>query len=215
MKSIKNMLLLAGICLGALILTSAWNVFAESGADEASTPDYEKDVVRGYGLEWSPVGTWVITAPTPMGDVTLLYSVNAQDSTGTRYSGTLKQVNANPTFFGVFPDAEAGGDIWASQTVRTGPDSFESTFLYYITKKGEGPLDETVGIGIANATWRLTGPNTNEGESTIAMYLAAQDADGDGFPDEGQEPVVCMPFTYTSKRLAMMPGHEPTPLPTQ
>ena len=122
-------------------------------------------------------------------------------------------VNLNPTLFGTFPEWKLGGDVWGAQTVRTGPDSFESTFLYYNIKQGESPVAETVGITICNATWRLTGPNTNEGEATIAVYMAAQDADGDGFPDEGQEPAVCMGFTYTSKRLMMMPGCVPPPMP--
>jgi hypothetical protein len=71
---------------------------------------------------------------------------------------------------------------------------------------------EIVTIEILNATWRLTGPNTNEGECTLAEYLAEQDINGDGFPDEGQEPAVCMGFTYTSRRLTMIPGCVPTPI---
>ena len=44
-------------------------------------------------------------------------------------------------------------------------------------------------------------------------YLASQDADGDGFPDPGEEPVNCMPFTFSSRRLRVMPGCVPTPMP--
>lgn len=215
MKTRKNKQIVAVVSLGVFVLVSAWAVFADGGTNTAASNDYEKSIVRGSGLEWSPVGTWVVSAPTPIGNITLLHSVHAQDSSGKYYGGMLKQVNTNPTFFGMFPDWEAGGDIWAVQTVRTGADSFESTFVYYITKNGEGPIAQTVGIGICNATWRLTGPNTNEGESTIAVYLASQDVDGDGLPDEDQKPVVCMPFTYTCRRLTMIPGSEPTPMPEQ
>ena len=163
----------------------------------------------------SPVGTWIVTAPTPMGDITMLHMIHAQDASGKRYGGMLKDTNPDPTLFGTFPQANVGADLWASQTVRTGPDSFESTLLYYSSKKAEGPVPETVFIAIVNATWRLTGPNTNEGEATLAAYLAEQDVDGDGFPDEGQEPAVCMGFTYTSRRLTMMPGCVPPPIPEQ
>ena len=83
------------------------------------------------------------------------------------------------------------------------------------TRMGDGPLRETAIIAICNSTWRLTGPNTNEGEATVATYLAEQDADGDGLPDEGQEPVLCLPFTVTSRRLMMMPGCVPTPMPEE
>jgi len=165
--------------------------------------------------ELSPVGTWIVTVPTPMGNIVMTHSIHAQDSIGKNYGGIVKQYNTNPTLFGTFPDWEAGGDIWAAQTVRTGPDSFETTLFYHVTKKGESPVAESTGIGICNATWRITGPDTNEGESTLAVYLAEQDADGDGFPDEGEEPAVCMGFTYTSKRLTMMPGCVPPPIPDQ
>lgn len=207
MKTRKNMLIVAVIGLTLLLLTGVLNVVAGNG------DDYEKSIQWSSGLEWSAAGTWIITVPTPMGNITMLHIIYAQDLTGTRYGGILKQVNENPTFFGTFPEAESGGDIWATQTVRTGPDSFETTLLYYTIKKGEGPVAETVTIGICNATWRLTGPDTNEGECMLAIYLAEQDADGDGFPDEGQEPAVCAPFTYTSKRLKVMPGCVPPPLP--
>jgi sugar lactone lactonase YvrE len=169
------------------------------------------DLQRRLGLEWSPIGTWIVTVPTTMGNIVMTHSIHAQDSTGRHYGGTVKQYNTNPTLFGTFPEWEAGGDIWAAQTVRTGPDSFETTLMYHTIKKGEGPVAETAGVGICNATWRLTGPNTNEGESTLAVYLAEQDADGDGFPDEGEEPAVCMEFTYTSRRLTMMSDCIPTP----
>ena len=207
MRTRKNRLIVGLIGFGVVILMTAWSL----GGDIAGPgDDYERSIVRGSGLEWSPVGTWVVTVPTPMGNETMLHMTHAQDLTGTRYGGMMWEVNENPTTFGLFPDGE-GGSPWASQTVRTGPDSFESTFLFYGIKKGEGPIAETVTIGICNATWRLTGPNTNEGEATVAFYLAEQDIDGDGFPDEGQEPAACMPFTYTSRRLTMMPGCVPPP----
>jgi len=215
MKTKKNMILMAVTVLVSLILITGWTVFAGNGVTSEPSNEYEKSILRGSGLEWLPVGTWVVTVPTPMGNIVMTHSIHAQDSSGKYYGGIIKQYNTNPTLFGTFPEWEAGGDIWAAQTVRTGPDSFESTLFYHTVKKGEGPVAETVGIGICNATWRLTGPNTNEGESTLAVYLAEQDADGDGLPDEGQEPTVCMGFTYTSKRLTMMPGCVPPPIPEQ
>ena len=214
MRTIKNMQIVAAIGLGALILTMAWTVCADNVRIGAAGDDYEKSILRGSGLEWSPVGTWVVTVPTPMGNETMLHMVHAQDLTGTRYGGMMWEVTENPTTFGTFPDVESGS-CWPSQTVRTGLDSFESTFVTYGIKKGEGPVAQLVNIGICNASWRLTGPNTNEGECTVAFYLAEQDINGDGFPDEGQEPVVCMPFAYTSRRLTMMPGCVPTPMPEQ
>jgi len=212
MKTKKNISLLIVICFSVLILATTWTVFAGNGTANNPSNEYEKSILRGSSLDWSPVGTWVVTVPTPMGDETFLHMIHAQDLTGTRYGGILWLVNSNPTNFGMFPEVEDGSP-WATQTVRTGPDSFESTMLTYGIKKSEGPVAETVTISIVNAKWTLTGPNTNEGESTLAVYMAAQDANGDGFPDEGEEPAACMAFTYTSRRLTMMPGCVPTPLP--
>jgi len=165
-------------------------------------------------LAWSPVGTWLVSSPTPAGKILLLHSVHAQDLTGTNFGGTIRQINSNPTYFGMIPNAEMGADDhWASQTVRKGLNSYESTLLYYSTRRGAGPLAEIVAINVVNASWTITGPDTNEGAATISTYLAAQDADGDGLPDEGQKPTICTPFTYTSKRLKALPGCVPTPMP--
>jgi len=74
-------------------------------------------------------------------------------------------------------------------------------------------LEETVAIGVVDCHWTITGPDTNEGQATISIYLAAQDADADGLPDEGEEPTICMPFVVTSRRMGHMPGCVPPPMP--
>jgi len=114
----------------------------------------------------------------------------------------------------MFPDVDKSNG-WVSQTVRTGPDTFATTMLEYGTKSREHVPDELATIGISTSTWRLTGPDTKEGQATYAVYLASQDADGDGFPDEGEEPVSCTPFAFTGRRLQVMPGCELTPLPEE
>jgi len=160
----------------------------------------------------SPVGVWVLSVPTPMGNILMLHNNHAQDSTGTRFGGTVIHVNDNPTNFGMFPDVD-GGHGWVSQTVRTGPDTFASTMLEYGTRHRENAPDELMTIGISTSTWRMTGPDTKEGQATYAVYLAGQDADGDGFPDEGEEPISCTPFAFTGRRLHVMSECVLTPMP--
>ena len=70
-----------------------------------------------------------------------------------------------------------------------------------------------VAFDVVNATWKITGPDTKEGQATMAVYLASQDANGDGFPDAGQKPLSCIPFTFTGKRVGVMPSCELTPMP--
>ncbi|MBN2133304.1 MAG: ester cyclase [Sedimentisphaerales bacterium] len=163
--------------------------------------------------EYSPVGTWLVSSPTPAGNILLLHSIHPEDDSGMSFGGFCKQVNNNPTFFGMIPEGEGGVDIWASKTRRTGPNTYQTTLLYYVTKQGQGPLEETVAIGVVDCHWTITGPDTNEGQATISIYLAAQDADADGLPDEGQEPTICAPFVVTSRRMGHMPGCVPEPMP--
>jgi hypothetical protein len=159
--------------------------------------------------EWRPHGTWIVTVPSPMGDLTFLHVIAPADSSG-RHSGVLWQVNANPTFFGTFPDFTGGSQFWATETVRTAPNTYETGMLVYNTLPVEGLLEQIGSIGVANVTWTITGPDTNEGEAILSTYLADQDADGDGLPDEGQEPTICTPFPFTSKRFKTMPACVPT-----
>lgn len=206
----RNTVIVIAIVLALLLSTTVWNVFAASTATPGNT--YESTIIRGEGLEWSAAGPWICTTPTPTGPIVMYHIMYPLDTAGKRFSGLLWQVNDDPTSFGAFPEADQGL-VWMTLTVRTGPDSFETTMLHHSTKKGVGPLRETVSISVGNVTWKLTGPDSNEGEATVATYLPAQDADGDGLPDEGQEPALCISFTVTSKRLTMMPGCVPTPIP--
>jgi len=164
--------------------------------------------------ELSPVGVWVLSVPTPMGNMLMLHNNHAQDSTGTRFGGTVIHVNDNPTDFGMFPEVERSHG-WVSQTVRTSPDTFTTTMLVYGTKSREYAPHELMTIGISTSTWEMTGPDTKEGQATYAVYLASQDADGDGFPEEGEEPIYCTPFAFTGRRLDVIPGCTPTPMPEE
>ncbi len=207
----RNIVILSITVLVLLLSTTVWTVF---GGGAAPGNAYESSIIQGEGLEWSAAGPWLCTVPTPVGPIFMYHVMYPLDSAGKRYSGMMWQVNDDPTSFGAFPEADQAL-CWMTLTVRTGPDSFETSMVRHSTKKGAGPLRETVSISIGNSTWRLTGPNSNEGEATVANYLPTQDADGDGFPDEGQEPISCVPFTVTSQRLTLMPGCVPTPMPEQ
>jgi hypothetical protein len=163
--------------------------------------------------EYTPDGTWVVTLPTPADrNAMFLHTVSPQGKMGGSFAGVMIQVNKNPTLFGMFPEAE-DSTAWLTKTVWAGRKSVETINLSYGTKKGESPLTETVTICIARSEYTFTGPNTNEGTAVLSVYLAEQDVDGDGFPDPGEEPVTCVPYTFTSRRLNMMPACIPTPIP--
>lgn len=44
----------------------------------------------------------------------------------------------------------------------------------------------------------------------MAYFDAEQDEDGDGFPDAGEKPVVCLSFEAKFKRVELQPQCKPT-----
>lgn len=105
-------------------------------------------------------------------------------------------------------------EVWLWQLTRLYVVNHDKgTNIEYFIRKSEPEHGEIVGIGIIVGTLQLTGPDEAHGQGTGAYYLAEQDADGDGFPDEGQEPVLCLPWGYTKKRVKSMSPCVPTPLP--
>jgi predicted ester cyclase len=155
--------------------------------------------------EYSPAGTWVVSVPTPAGTVRYIHTVSPQVEPGGSFAGVLHQVNRNPTFFDTFPDVHYNSDS-VTQNIWKDRDTIVGTNLSYGVKFGEGPVAEIATIILIETEWTLTGPNSNEGTAALAIYLAEQDADDDGFPDEGQEPVLCQRFAFSSKRLTKMPA---------
>jgi steroid delta-isomerase-like uncharacterized protein len=161
--------------------------------------------------EWSPEGVWITTVPTPLGNMIIKSTWMAQDDAKTRFTGEFEQFNTYGVLIDVYPDLEKikyGGGLM----VKIGLNKYEATFLQYFTRTAGPSQEEIVGIGIVTGTLELVGPDLAQGQGAGAYYMAAQDADQDGLPDEGQEPVVCVPWGWTAKRLTIMPGCVPTPM---
>jgi predicted ester cyclase len=163
---------------------------------------------------WPLDGIWVSTVPTPLGNLVMTTTYVAQDAAKTRYSGSLDEINAMPLLAEIYPDADPTPKWAGGQAVMVGRDKYEATFLGYSTKIVESDIGRTtefVGLFTIKAYFELLDPNTLQGYGTGSYYMAAQDANQDGFPDEGQDPVVCIPWGWTGKRLTIMPGCIPTP----
>jgi len=162
--------------------------------------------------EWPAQGVWISTVPTPLGNMIIKSTWMAQDDAKTRFTGEFEQINTYPVLIDVYPDSEEikyGGGLM----VKIGLNKYEVTFLQYFTRTAGPSLEEIVGIGIVTGIFELVGPDLVQGQGAGAYYMAVQDADQDGLPDEGQEPVVCVPWEWTAKRLTIMPGCVPTPIP--
>lgn len=162
--------------------------------------------------EWSPAGTWVSTVPTPLGNLLINGAWIPQDASGTQFIGQYIYGNTLPLMTELYPEADS--HIYAgAQAVKSGRNKYDITFLEYHRKTIGPNLDEMMGISIITGAFELTGPNTLWGQGVGAYYLASQDADQNGMPDEGEEPIACVPWGWTGQRLTIMQGCAQTLLP--
>ena len=79
--------------------------------------------------------------------------------------------------------------------VMTAPDMAVYNSVYYGLKRLDPPspvMTQLVYIGVVKGTLKFVGPDKAEGTHNFELYYPEQDADGDGFPDEGQT----TPFTF-------------------
>jgi len=172
--------------------------------NQMTTPPYSLD------------GIWISTVPTPMGNLTMTTTYVAQDAERTRYSGSLEEINVMPLLADIYPDADPNPKWAGGHAVMVGRDRYEATYLGYSTKTVETEMGKTLelmGVFTVKANFEVIGPDFIYGMGTGSYYLASQDADRDGFPDEGEEPVACIPWGWTTKRLTLMPGCTPAPMP--
>lgn len=160
-------------------------------------------------------GIWITSFPTPLGNLIASTLYTAQDDAKTRYSGSLELINPKSLLSAIYPDADPSKEVWAGGHVEmVGRDSYEGTYLGYIRKTLESDTVEgieIIGLVTVNVHFEVIGPDFLYGQGTESCYLASQDVDKDGFPDEGEEPVACVPWGWTSKRLTFMQGCVPTP----
>jgi len=161
---------------------------------------------------WALDGIWLTTYPMGAGNLISTTVYTAQDAAKTRYSGTLEFLNSfGPN--GLFPDSDPSLTVYAGgEAVMVGRNKYDATYLGYYRKYDAGTgVMEVLGINTVDAHFELLGPDQLQGQGFSSYYLAEQDADQDGFPDEDQEPIFCSPVRWTGKRLTPLPGCTPPP----
>jgi hypothetical protein len=215
----KRILVLSAAAVMAVALTTGWTVpFAALRASFAGDgwPPQQMEV-------YSTAGAWSITSPQwPSGVVGTLV-LSPEDPRTGRYSWVGGPVNMDPTLNGLFPDAEAMSQ-WSGTGVRTASDECQVTGILYATKKNQ-PCDIVTWIWVSSETNKWIDADTLSCEGTCSYYSAVehpghmlgdlpdQDLNDDGLPDEGQEPVFCVPYTGLLRRINLMPPCTPTPMP--
>jgi hypothetical protein len=158
-------------------------------------------------------GVWITSAPSPLGSLISKTLYVAQDAAKTRFSGTLEFIRNPPVLNDLYPGYDPSLTLYAGgQAVMVGRNKYDATYLGYYRRfdPKTGTL-EIIGLDILDCHFELVALDRIQGSGTSSFYLAAQDADKDGFPDTGQKPVLCAPWAWTSKRLTQLPGCTPTP----
>jgi hypothetical protein len=107
------------------------------------------------------------------------------------------------TVWGTFPEATKKTDM-VGMAVKTGLTTLKGTVVGYGVKAGE--LEEELAyIEVGSYEGMLIDENTLELTATQSFFLPDQDSDGDGFPDEGELPVLCTPYTVPCRRVTFVP----------
>jgi hypothetical protein len=93
------------------------------------------------------------------------------------------------------------------EAVRAGPRSFD----YTLHSWGLDESNRRVSLLVSSGTkvFRDGDPDTYDTVCTLAVYLVDQDADGDGLPDAGEIPIVCVPVELTGRRMSVLPPYTP------
>jgi hypothetical protein len=86
------------------------------------------------------------------------------------------------------------------------PDTARWTLISYmqVTPQQPGELLQNKGIIVSHGTWKYTGNDTAVLNYTLDVYPPSADADGDGFPDAGAQPVLSIPTLDNAKRVPVL-----------
>jgi hypothetical protein len=79
------------------------------------------------------------------------------------------------------------------EAVKTGRNSYDFSLIGYGVKEGEGDRGDITFIQTITGTVSCVDGEHKTDIVNIAVYLGEQDADKDGYPDEGAEPFLCTP----------------------
>ena len=183
------------------ILAVAAGAFIALYLPAQSAPSNGKQ--QSYKLE----GAWVARVPgMPM---QWSYALSP-DPSGKRaaMTGSIQvPIRASVVVPGLFADLESISPM-VGEVVMTGPDTAIFTAVWYGMKEGD-PFDEIVLIGMTSGEVQFTGSGKTEVTHHLAYYAPSSDGDGDGLPDPGQDPVLCLPTISIDTRLGLLPPCTP------
>lgn len=85
-------------------------------------------------------------------------------------------------------------------------DTGRWTLMSYmqVTPKALGEQLQNKAIIVSHGTWKYTSDDTALLNYTLDIYPPSADADGDGYPDAGAQPVLSIPTVDTAKRVPII-----------
>ena len=138
-------------------------------------------------------GSWITYLKEPPDVPTLIMqeTLTPLDPAAKRLSYVLRLVNGDATFFGLDPEADSMSEL-IGEAVRTGKNTYDFSAIGYGIEAVSDNRDEIGYIWVvAGSMMCEDGIKTDYAD--LSVYTADQDSDQDGFPDEGEEPVLYIP----------------------
>jgi len=156
----------------------------------------------------NPAGSYYAIHPAEGFGATV--TIIANDPACNSISCIQKIFNMNHTLGGMFPEAVAASDM-IGNGIRTGPNTWRVTIIRYVT---DGAV-KVIYMAVITGDFTFSdNASVLERNGTWALYLPEQDKDGDGWPDDDETPMLCVPDEGQMPRMKILPMQEPMPLPT-
>ena len=156
----------------------------------------------------NPAGSYYSNHPVEGFGATV--TIIANDPACNSISCIQKIFNMNHTLGGMFPEAVAASDMLGNG-IRTGPNAWRVTIIRYVT---DGAV-KVIYMAVITGDFTFSDDaSVLERKGTWALYLPEQDKDGDGWPDDDETPMLCVPDEGQMPRMKILPMQEPMPLPT-
>ena len=184
LKRKRNVKLVAVFGLTAvLLITTGWSVLAS--VDSAPV--------------FVPSGPYIYASGQRYAEIII-----PNDPAGNTITIIGPYLVVDPTLGGLFPEADNRLEC-VGRGVRTGPYTWHSSYIQYASK---GLEIQFILLFSAVQTFSEDG-QTMDMYYTGEIYLPEQDADNDGFPDEGEVPFWAGSGGHTLKRVPIRPLYEP------
>ena len=207
MNSKRNIIIAAAIVVVTMVFTTSWSVVT-SEIDDPNDPN-----------EIDPRGIW--TGRLERGDAgeeqMAWIEVIGEEKNGIS-SVVMKNLNPDPTIFGLFPDVTTRTDSVGSW-LRTGPNTWGYTYIGYGTTGTHEPgYGDVVWMLVYRGTATATDSDTIMATGRAEVYsgrddpnhpvfgdIHDQDTDPrDGFPDANEVPIFSTDYAVPEYRMPML-----------